>query len=224
MLEYNPSQIIEKNPELIISSIKDHSDLLKLKKGQIVYSEGSTPLGVYFVKNGMVKVSQLGSDGKEQIMIIAVANDMLMCTDMVLNTHYSTSAEVIEETELYFIPKKEFWSVIKNEQNLFEQFVLLIADELKFIETKMTNLAYKPVRGRLADALIYLYEKSNNCSAERPCITISRYNLACFVGTAKETVNRLMSEFRNDKMIETEGTIINVIDPHGLKKISHMYD
>lgn len=224
MLEYNPSQIIEKNPELIITSLSEYTDLLKFKKGQAIYVEGSTPLGVYFVKKGMVKISQLGSDGKEQIMTIAVENEMLNCSDMVLNSRYSTSAEVMEETELYFVPKQDFWTIIKKEQPLFEQFVLLLADELKFVETKMTNLAYKPVRGRLADALIYLYEKSNRCEPDKPCIAISRYDLACFVGTAKETVNRLMSEFRNDKMIETEGTIINVIDPHGLKKISHMYD
>ena len=214
---------ITESPFQVMNIIKDKSDQLQYKKGQLIYCEDNTPLGVYFVFKGKVKISKMGSDGKEQILRIATPDDMLSYSDLVSNTKYSTSANALEDTTLLFVSKQEFWNIIRTQRQLLENFVLQLSLDLKQAETKIADLAYKPVRGRLADALITLTNKFNvpkTCASE---VSISRADLACFVGTAKETVNRLLSEFRNEHLISTEGTKINIIDMKGLSLVSNMY-
>ncbi len=210
----------------VSDAIESKSDHLEFKRGQLIYCEGSTPLGVYFVRKGKVKMSKIGSDGKEQILRIATPEEMLICSDLISDSRYSTSAKALEDTTLLFIPKSEFWKMLRQEQKVLEQFVLLLSCDLKMAETKIADLAYKPVRGRLADALLFLSEKYNhdNKKDEKIVVAIKRSDLASFVGTAKETVNRLLSEFRTENIIETEGHDITIINMPKLNQMCGMYN
>lgn len=217
-------QLAADHPLQIMDIEEDKSDHLQYKKGQLIYCENSTPLGVYFVQEGSVKISKIGCDGKEQILRIVTSNEMMGYVDMVSNSRYTTSAKTLEDTTLLFIPKQEFWSTLKKQRQLFENFVLLLSDDLREAEEKIADLAYKPVRGRLADALIYLFKKFNKENKPKKAISISRFDLACLVGTAKETINRLLSEFRTEKIVTTEGTKINILEIEGLNRLSKMYN
>lgn len=217
-------QLSADHPLQIMDIEEDKSDHLQYKKGQLIYCENSTPLGVYFVQTGSVKISKIGCDGKVQILRIVTADEMMGYVDMASNSRYSTSAKALEDTTLLFIPKQEFWSSLKKRRNLFENFILLLSGDLQEAEEKIADLAYKPVRGRLADALLYLHAKFNKKNITSRAISISRFDLACLVGTAKETINRLLSEFRSEKIVTTEGTKINILELNALSKLSEMYD
>lgn len=219
-----PNQFVLDNPFKVMDVMQDRSDLLKVKKGQVIYMEGSTPLGAYLVQQGKVKISKIGSDGKEQILRIAVPEEMLTYTDLISNARYTTSAKALEDTTLLFVPKNEFWSTLRANANLFEEFLILVSNDLNRAEQNITSLAYKPVRGRLADALLALGKKLNSVGDGPQSIFISRYDLACYVGTAKETVNRLLSEFRNENLVSTNGTEIIIDNLRGLMHISKMYN
>lgn len=217
-------QLTADHPLQIMDIEEDRSDHLQYKKGQLIYCENSTPLGVYFVQKGSVKIYKIGCDGKEQILRIVTADEMMGYVDMVANSRYSTSAKALEDSSLLFIPKQDFWSSLKKQRQLFENFILLLSDDLREAEGRIADLAYKPVRGRLADALLYLYKKNNKEDKAKKAISISRFDLACLVGTAKETINRLLSEFRTEKIVSTEGTKINILEIDGLNKLSKMYN
>ncbi|MHB1278334.1 MAG: Crp/Fnr family transcriptional regulator [Bacteroidia bacterium] len=216
-------QTTEENPFRIMDIIPGISDHLEYKKGQLIYCEGSTPLGIYFVQEGMVKIYKLGSDTKEQIVRIATPEEMLSYVDLISNIRYTTSARALENTVLLFVPKQEFWKTIKEHMPLFENFVLLLSMDLRQAEDKITNLAYTPVRGRLADALITLEQKFHKDQKMPAYVSLTRSDLACFVGTAKETVNRLLSDFRHEGLVSTEGTKINILNLPGLIRVSNMY-
>lgn len=222
MLTYYP--ITADNSLKILPQVAENADLLFFKKNQIIYTEGSTPIGAYFVKKGRVKISKYGSDGKEQIIRFAVNNEILNYTDMIVHTPYSSSAYALEDTSIYFISRENFWELIKGRCELFENFIQQLSLDLKNAEEKITDLAYKPVRGRVADALLELGVKLSDKEVEYPSVYISRHDLASYVGTAKETVNRMLSEFRDEGLIRTQGVEIKLLDNQGLKKLSLLYD
>lgn len=211
------------NPFRVIDLLEDEVDHLVYRKGQVIYCEGSTPLGAYFVYEGKVKTSITGSDGKEQILRISSSGDMLSYANLLSGTKYTTWARTLEDSTLLFVPKDDFWNFITQQQQLFAEFVMLTSRDLLQAETRIADLAYKPVRGRLADALISLARKFRGEELNIPTLSITRSDLACFVGTAKETVNRLLSEFRNESLIETEGSRISILNMDGLRKISRLY-
>lgn len=219
-----PTSYSMANPPLEVIDLKEEDvDQLLYKKGQMIYCEGSTPLGVYFVKNGKVKISITGSDGKEQILRIASPDDILSYADLISGIKYTTSARAIEDSMLLFISKGDFWEFINRNPSTVEKFALLVSRDLLMAEAKIADLAYKPVRGRLADAITALVKKFDAGDGRSNSIAISRKDLACYVGTAKETLNRFLSEFRNDRLIETRNKRIVVLDSEGLNKISRLY-
>ena len=82
-------------------------------------------------------------------------------------------------------------------------------------EERLLNLAYNSVRQRTAEALLTLYEKYD----KRPEITISRDDLAHMVGTATESVIRVLSDFKDEEVIEIQSGKIRVNYPDKLEQI-----
>jgi CRP-like cAMP-binding protein len=191
---------------------------IQFKKNQIIYSEGNSPIGLYYVQSGKVKIFKLGSDGKEQIIRIAGKGEVLSCASLICNNKYNTSAISLDEALLVFIYKQKFWHHINHN---VPEFLQLLSQEIINAEDKMTDLAYKPVRGRLAQALLSLCKKFNGRIESNLTITISRNDLACFIGTATETVNRLISEFRKENIISTSSKNITILNSDYLLQMSN---
>ncbi|WP_198536970.1 Crp/Fnr family transcriptional regulator [Salegentibacter sediminis] len=208
----------------IPAPLRARADYLYYKKAQLIYQEGSTPLGAYFVENGSIKIVKLGSSGKEQILRIATNGELLCLSDLFSQCRYGNSAKTLEDSSLLFIPKQDFWKVLKEDDQIFRSLLQQLAQNIRKGNEKIVDLAYKPVRGRLAEALLSLDSKFNTTSREPFQVAMTRADLAGYVGTVKETVNRLLSEFRSEKLISTQGTRIKISDPNGLERISRMYD
>ena len=203
----------------LMESLKFKADFLRYGKGQLVYCEGSTPLGVYIVQRGTVKLSKLGSDGKVQIMRFAIKDELLGYSDVMSNEKYSLSARTLEDSEFLFVPKQDFIATISDENGFCKDFLALLSKDLKQAEEMIADLAYKPVRSRVANALLFLSGKLNNGGNGSVEFALCRSDLASFVGTAKETVNRLLSEFRNENLITTEGKAIKILKPEKLDRL-----
>lgn len=194
-------------------------DKIKFEKNQIIFKENIFPVGLFYIKTGKVKIFKIAPDGKEKILRIIKAGDFIGYKDLILKDRYTYSANAIENSTLYFIPKDEFYKLLtRNDVNLF--FMNLLSNELNNTENELLNLAYKPVKGRLVEALLNL----NDTESKTPSITISREELAGFVGSATETVIRLLSELRKQKLISIKGRLINVVDTSGLNRIKNIYN
>ena len=194
------------------------------KKAQVLFNEGNLARGVYYIRYGKVKIYKQGSDGKEQIIKIAKKGEFLGYKSVLTDSTYTVSAATIEESLISFIPKSEFHNLFKTDSDVAEEFMRLLCQDLVEAEEKMVSLAYKPVRGRLAETLLDLEKNFMDEAKEKSVISLSREELANIVGTAKETVIRLLSEFKSESLIRIEGKNIMVIDPKGLIRINNLYN
>ena len=99
------------------------------------------------------------------------------------------------------------------------------------MEEKLTDISTKTVRERLASTLLMLNETYGIAQAEpkdssgysKIDIALSREDLANIVGTATETLIRLLSEFRADGFISFEGKKIHILKPKALAKTADFY-
>jgi CRP/FNR family transcriptional regulator, polysaccharide utilization system transcription regulator len=126
------------------------------KKGQIVFFEGNRPSGLYCVNKGKIKIFQMGSEGKEQIIRLAKDGDILGYRSLISGEAYSASATVTEDATLCFIPRKVFFELIQTNSNLSTRMMQLLSHDLKSAEMRITGLAQKPVRERLAETILML--------------------------------------------------------------------
>lgn len=202
--------------------IRESFDVLKFKKHQVLYSEGSTPLGIFYLKEGEVLISKLASQGREHVIRIISKEGVLCCADLLLNNKYSTSSRATRDSTVLFLPKAVFMKLLKENERINEFVLLQLAREVLSLEENLTLLAYKPLRGRLAKNLLTLCPDHDETSQTGICL--SRIELAGFTGTVKETVTRLLSEFQKEKIISIADKQILILDKDRLQKISRKYD
>ena len=99
----------------------------------------------------------------------------------------------------------------------------LTCKELGEANTYITDIAQKTVRERLAEIILHLKENFGVDKEDTLQISLTREELANIVGTATESVIRLLSEFNKDALIELNGRKIKILDIQGLTKISNAF-
>lgn len=195
------------------------------RKGQVLFNEGAYPFGVYCINSGKIKLSHLGDDGKEQITRLLKAGDIIGYRALLSGDRYNGSAVVLEDAHVCFIPRELFLHALKTDPTLAFEMMKLLSDELKQAELKVTHLAQKPVRERLAETLLFIqetygYEGDNKTLNVR----LSREEIANLVGTATESTIRLLSEFKRDGILDLDGKKIKVLDVKELVKTANLQD
>lgn len=191
-------------------------------KGEVIFNEGAYPRGLFCVQSGKVKLSQMGADGKEQIVHLANDGDIMGYRAILGEDTYSCSAMALEDSKVCFIPKTQFNELIENNSKLTLQIVHLLSDELKEAERKITNTAQQPVKNRLAQSLLSL-KKNYGLDSDKMTINVSikREELANLAGTTRETATRLLYELQEQKLIELVGKKIKIINEKLLVDLAH---
>jgi CRP-like cAMP-binding protein len=176
--------------------------------------------GIYFVFSGTVKVHKQWGKDKELILRFAKKGDIFGHRGLGKEAIYPISATALENCTVCFLPLDFFLSSLKVNQEFMYQLMLFFAEELKLSESKMRNLAHMPVKGRIAQALLYLHEKFGVSEEGHIDILLSRQDMASYAGTTYETVFRVISEFIENELLEVEGKKITIRNADGLKKLT----
>jgi CRP-like cAMP-binding protein len=190
------------------------------KKGTIVYREGSRLTGFYCVNRGIVKIFKTGIDGKEQIIRFAKKGEIIAYRSLLSQELACTTAKVIEEAVLCHVPYQTLLYLIQNNWQFSLHMLQIVCRELREANDYITDIAQKSVRERLAEILLLLRENFDLDRQNTLQISLTREELANMVGTATESVIRLLSEFRTDNLIELQGRKIKFLNIPGLKKIA----
>jgi CRP/FNR family transcriptional regulator, polysaccharide utilization system transcription regulator len=195
------------------------------RKGDIIFREGGTPNGVYAIHSGKIKVAHVGNDGKEQIVRMVREADLLGYRAMLSNQPYNATATALTDVEICHISKETFLQVLKNNSAFSLMIIQKLSEQLGNSERIITDLAQKSVRERLAEALLFLHctygFEADNATLN---ISLSREDLANYIGTATETTIRLLSEFKHDEIVAFDGRKIKIKDFNKLVRTANVYN
>ena len=181
----------------------------------IVYREGDTPSYVYFINSGKVKIQKMNKEGKEVIFELCNTGDFFGYWSALEGSEQSDSAEVLEESELWLIPVADFRQQLESSSEVASRFLKLLSKNLLIKEHKILEMAYESVRKRIANALIEMCNTYGDDNQLR--MKIPRELIASMAGTSVETAIRMLSEFKNDKLISINSSEIAILDYDKLK-------
>jgi len=212
-------------PESQLCVISEVKNLISHRKGQIVYYEGTKPLGIFCVNAGVIKVYKTASNGKEQILYLAKEGDFLGYHALLGEESYSNSATIIKDAKICFIPKEVFLGSMMKNPDFFRRITKQLSHELGILEDKLTDASQKSIRERLAVLLLQLANTYgvDGGGQQQIELILTREEIAGMVGTATESVIRLLSEFKKDGLIELDGKKISIKDKKGLVRLSDFY-
>jgi CRP-like cAMP-binding protein len=207
--------------ELDIIPVDDGPDFYK--RGDTIYDEGNRINGFYCLVKGIIKIFKTGFDGKDQIIRFAKPGDIMGFRSTITGELACTTTKVIEDAAVCYVPGDLVKSFVKSNGEFAMDLLELACNELGEANDYITDIAQKTVRERLAEVLIHLKWTFNLDSENFLQISLTREELANIVGTATESVIRLLSEFKQDKLIELHGRKIKILDETKLIKIGNMH-
>lgn len=184
---------------------------------KIFFEEGDYPRYLFQVKTGKIKIYKTNENGKEFIINVLKNDDFFGYTALIQDAPYTFSAAAMEDSEVSVIPKEAFTDLLFGNRDVSSRLIKMLADNVAEKEQKLLDLAYNSVRKRVADALVYLYDKYQQDGRDQ--FHILREDLAQIVGTAKESVIRMLSEFKSDGYIDIREGGIVILDRDRLKNM-----
>ncbi|MCB0680356.1 MAG: response regulator [Saprospiraceae bacterium] len=187
------------------------------QKKEVVFNEGEHPRQIFFVNQGKIKIYKTNEEGKEFILKVLKEGDFFGYIDLIKGTPYAESAAAMESTELSVIPKEDFFTLLHGNKDVSSKLIKMLADNVIQQEEQLLNLAYNSIRKRVAEALLNLYDRYSQQGDSK--IAILRDDLASMVGTAKESVIRTLTDFKNEKLIDIDSGIITIRDKKRLEQL-----
>lgn len=196
------------------------------KRGDVIFSEGQTPAGLFCLHQGKVKVYKTGDEGRDQIVRFAKPGDVIGYRSLLSGEAYNLSAAALEDSIICCIPTDTFFGTLRKDGKFTMEMIYLLSGQLRKAEDQIVHLAQKPVRERLAETLLILNEVYGTEDGEKSPLSIrlSRDELAAVVGTATETLVRTIGDLKRENLIATEKKKIRILDIPGLIKVGNITD
>ena len=204
-----------------LKDLEKNSKTRVFKKKDIIYRQGDFASYAYKIIKGKIKTYQINEDGKEFIIDILKDGDFLGENALIQDTDRTEFAQALDETELSLIPRKDFQDLVFQNKEVSAQFIKMLSQNLLAKEHNLMEMAYDTVRKRTADSLMKLYTTYQEKSDGKVSFEVTRADLASMVGTATESVIRILSEFKKDGLIKIEGGTIQILEPGELSAIRY---
>lgn len=202
--------------EIFPASVCESASFAKQK---IIYQEGERAKYLFYIQAGRVKITRLHPDGKEYISDIFTQGDYFGYVALLEDQPYRETAVALEPTDLLLIPKEKFLQQIFDDHQVTLTFIRLLSQALDQKEERLLQLAYSSLRKRVAAALVEMYTR-NASSGSQP-IPVTREELAQYIGTAKESTIRILSDFRDEGLIQIRSGKIYIPDLQKLKDLKY---
>lgn len=208
-----------------LSSVNQNKVMNLYKKGQTIFFQGNPSFGLYCIASGKIKVSKMAGDGKESILRIASSGDVLGHRSLFSKDNCTATATVIEDAAVCFLDKEYIYSTLKAEPSIALKLIEKLSTGMGAAENRSASMSNKNARERLAELLLTfrksygVEEKDGRIKLE---IKLSRDEIASMVGTAHETIIRLISEFKHEGILEQDGKVIYILNEEKLLEFAHL--
>lgn len=197
------------------------SRMITVKKGQPLYLPGDPGTSVFLLKLGRIKLSRLSPEGKEFILDLIEPGEIFGELSLVAEGPQEAIAETLEDSLLCIIQRRDFEAILQRKPDLALRVAKFIGLKRKRIESRLEDLVFKDVPGRLAALLLQLARDYGVLDRRGVLLRIklSQRELANLIGASREVVNQALSEFRRKRLIDFEGRQIVILSQEALKAI-----
>jgi CRP/FNR family transcriptional regulator len=202
----------------VIQKIIELQKTKKYKKGEIIFYEGDKGEAFFFVKSGKVKIYKTSLDGRDITLNILGEGSIFAEVTLFNDINYPATVEVLENSEIGMILNKDIEQMILNNTTLALQIIKVLTKRLYRSQKTLKEMAFSDTYNRISRTLLDLCErhgKKMELGIEIDT-AITRQDIANMVGTSRETVSRVISELKKEKILDTSSKKIIVMDKNKL--------
>jgi CRP/FNR family transcriptional regulator, anaerobic regulatory protein len=192
----------------------------QLMAGETLIDEGDKASHVFTVTSGSMKVYKLLPDGRRQVTGFLFQGDFL---GLAFNDAYTYSAEALTDTTVCRFSRRQFDGFVDGRPAMERRLLAMASNELAAAQNQMMLLGRKTAQERVASFLLSLIRRQELLGRDGKAIrlTMTRSDIADYLGLTTETVSRTFTGLRADGLIELDGTtLVRVRDRAGLQVIA----
>ena len=189
--------------------------IITAKKGRTIYSQMEPAEVLFILKKGRVQIYRLTPDGRK--LTLATLGPGTIFGEMALiGQHMQSSyAEAIDDITLCVMSQHDLENVLINKPRVALRLLAVLAGRMRELESHLEGIAFKGVPARLADLLLTLDHRSG------PMIQgFSHLELAEMIGATRETVTKVLDEFREAGLVEIGRRQVTVLNRDRLQQIA----
>ncbi|HEX2395959.1 MAG TPA: Crp/Fnr family transcriptional regulator [Bacteroidales bacterium] len=178
------------------------------KKGETIFKQGTFISKIIFIQEGLVKLFIEGTSGKDLIVRFYGQMEYLGLSGVFGKNESKYTAQVLRKTRVCMIEINHFKKMLSKHPSLNEHLFNHINEEHDLLFSRLGILGTKNLQGRLAEAILYLYQisqKENDIYSH-----ITRRDIAELSAMSVESMIRLLNEFKHDKLININGKDIEI--------------
>ncbi len=192
----------------------------KYRDGMYVFAEGDPIEAVYFVKSGMVKASRTDDEGHEQIVNLLVPGDFFPHVGFLDGGPAPATAITVGETCLGLVNRRDFMALLGEHPSITGQLLAAMDKRIRGLQDQVKELGLLTAPSRVGRILLRLAEQIGEDRGGLKVLRLglSQQDVASMAGVSRETVSRLLSEFRREGVVTGEGNQL-VVDVKRLEKM-----
>ena len=190
-------------------------------QGAVLFVEGQAPRGVYIVCSGRVKLSTTSREGKTLILRIAQAGEVLGLHATVSGRPYELTGETLQPCQLDFIRRDDFLRFLQHHGDACLNAAQHLSQNCQDAYEMIRSLGLSHSVGeKLARLLLeWASDGENTKDGIRIKVSLTHEEIAQLIGTSRETVTRVLSEFREKKFAQLRGSTLMIMDRPGLERL-----
>jgi len=200
--------------------LKKNSNIVRYKNKDIIFRQFTRTSHIMLITSGYVKIFKEGRNGKIIILKVGVMDNFLGLMSVFGNDIHQYSASAIEAVKICFIDINVFKEIIMNNGKFALSLLKTLSLEGLFIFDRLMSQSHKQLPGRIADVLLYFSE--NIFKSQIFNFPFTRRELAELAGTTKESFIRTLTEFKNDKIIDLDGSRVEIKSLKIIKTLSNL--
>lgn len=192
----------------------------RYKKNMIIFMEGEPGEGFHYIKTGKVKITQMASDGREHIINILGPGEVFAEVLLFNRGSYPATSVALEDSVIGIIKNSELENVVTENSRIALHIIRVMSKKLIHAQMKIRTLALSDTFSRTAQILLRLSRQHGQpvVGGVQIAIDMTRQDLANLVGTTRETVSRVLSAMKKDKVIDLSEHNIIILDEKSLKR------
>lgn len=188
----------------VLDSYFTDKQLVYFTKDEVLLKQEDCFSGVYCVLEGNIKITKLKNKKKEFILRFAGPGDIIGLDSFINKEPYSFSAIAIDSGKSCFIPGENFNKLLSEEPLISLELIKSLCKKINYIEGRITNIAQKRIREQFAEMLISLAAKNKDTKGKSIQMEYTIKDLADIIGTTKNYLYKILSEFTRKDLIEIE--------------------
>ena len=195
----------------------------RFRRGEVLFHQGDPGEALFVVTSGAVKISLPSEEGDEAIIATVNAGDFFGELALLDGAPRSATATALEPTETLALARPRFRELIAGEPALRDALLAALAEELRRLTTHVQELHFLDITGRLAARLTHLAASQGTVAADgavRLDARLTQSDLASMIGATRQSVNKLLGIFADDRLIRLERDAIVILDRDGLARIA----